>query len=387
MHKIITSIIVVALSLFGESIKVKKVLDVTDTESYNLWIVAQQGNLQHLKPILIDLAPRNISDDTMNAAYKIQYYSSTGILRKEEIIEDMNVYFYEPKTMDRIIISHSQYKHGSDYYEVKNSQGEVLFTPEVFVHYVGMGMYVESHVFEGVIPEDIDTKIMDDNGNQIGVIDDLASIDPSRFEVAFDESYAVFRGLVKHALPVICLNQNGSVRWRKDFEPPATKLFISDDGARIGIHHGNLISVLNEDGDLISSFNPFGSERALKCVLSPEGEFLAVSNISPNTKLVFFSVKTGEIVWKGEKILSMGNQVIKSLHIDINKRLIVLCKSGYMYIFDNNGEIKYEKNLKLNAKIWFSDLDGQYLILTIGRASIFDIYRQVQRRIIYKIID
>uniref|UniRef100_A0A7V3RGY1 WD40 repeat domain-containing protein n=1 Tax=candidate division WOR-3 bacterium TaxID=2052148 RepID=A0A7V3RGY1_UNCW3 len=413
MRKMII-VITFAVCFIWAEVKVEKVLETTSTEEYNQWIVKNKKCLPGLRPILVDVEPQSIRgiEDTVNAEHKIYYYSDSGRLLKREIIKYPHTYFYIPLTLDRIIVTKSYgYKSGTkEEYTVKNSQGETIFEPQSFVSYIGMGLYIESHISEGDIPDGIDARVFDHNYNEIGVIKDLAGVDLSQLRIAYDERYAVFRGMVGSRRPVICINKKGETVWRKEFEPSVSELFISADGTRIGIHHGNHITILNEDGSLISTFTPFGQIRAFKCGISPNGNYLIASNFSRPLKLSFYNVATGTMMWCDDSTLAKNRDVAKSIHIDVKQRIIVLSESNNLYIFDKNGKLEYKQNLNLGtemhrvpgerkngivwskvvevpARDWFAEVSGEYLIITLGRGGINDCYRTVRRRIVYRIVE
>ena len=393
----------------------EKVLETTSTEEYNQWVAKNKNHLPGLRPILVDVEPYSIKsiEDTVNVEHKIYYYSESGRLLKKEIIRHPHTYFYIPLTLDRITITKSGgYKSGiKDEYTVKNSRGEIIHTPENWFHYIGMGKYVESHVTEdGDFPPGANARIFDEKGHQVGVIPDVAGIDESEMCITFDERYAVFRCHAFRSSPVVCVNNKGEVVWRKDFGPLIRRVFISADGTRIGIHHRNLISILNENGNLINTFNPFGQQSVSKWNLSPSGDYLVGSDISKYPKIIFYDVSTGKILWCDDSTLAKHNDLVKYLHIDINNRVIALCESHNLYIFNKNGRLEYKMNLNLGkewhsipaekrsgivyskkvaitARAWFSELSGQYLIITLRRGSVNGIYSPVKRRIVYKIVE
>jgi hypothetical protein len=389
MRKMILAILTFALCLSWAEVKVEKVLETTNTEKYNQWVVKNRTDVPCVRPILVDLEAYNIKsmEDTVNIEHKIYYYSESGKLIKEEIIRESDVYFYIPKTMDRIFIVKSRYKGGVDYRKVKNAKGETVLTLKVPMAYIGMDIYIESDIGED-IPREADAKIFDENGDEIGVIKHLAGVDGSQLCIACDERYAVFRGVIANGRPIICIDATGRIRWRKDFELSADRIFISADGTRIGVQYSNYVSIFNEDGNLINEFKLFEQGRAFKFALSENGDFLAVTNYSKKSKLAIYDVATGEPLWLNDSILTKNHDIVKSVHIDKNERVIVLCSSCNLYIFDKDGKLEYKKRLEVGAEFkGFSELHGQFLIITLGRASINDVYRRIQRRIIYEIVD
>ncbi|MGQ9535599.1 MAG: hypothetical protein ACUVTF_10295 [bacterium] len=411
MHRLILALATFIFCSLWVEVKVEKVLKTTNTEEYNQWVAKNKEKLPCLRPILVDVEPYDIKDikDTVNVEHKIYYYSESGKLLKKEVIRESDVYFAIPKTTDRIYILKSRYKEGVEYRKIKNAKGETIPAPQISTaEYIGMGLYVESDICE-TIPQEGDVKILDENGNEIGVIKHLAGIDGSQLYIACDERYAVFRGIIANETPIICINKTGAIVWRKDFEPSPDYLYISANGTRIGVHHRNFITVLNEDGSLVNTFTPFGQERVFKCGLSPNGNFLVFSNISKYPKIIFYDLSKGKALWCDDSTLVKNKDLVKYLHIDINNRVIALCESHNLYIFSKNGKLEYKKNLDLGkefrsvpaerkngivyskkvevlAQNWFTELSGQYLIITQGRGSVTDVYRKVQRRIVYKIV-
>jgi hypothetical protein len=410
MRRIILVLICQVLCLMWADVKIEKVFQSSNTVEYNQWVAKHQKDLPCLKPILVDIDAYDIKDasDTLNVEHKIYYYSKIGMEIEKEIIRERDVYFYIPKTMDRIFITKSRYKEGVESRMIKNSRGETVLIPQNYIAYIGMGIYIESDIAES-IPREAEVKIYNETGAEIGAINHLAGVDASQLSLACDERYAVFRGIIANESPVVCINNTGRVVWRKEFDPPATQIFTSLNGTRIGVHHWNLVSILDEEGNVIITINPFGEEPVIKCSLAPSGNFLVISNISKYPKIIFYSALTGEVLWSEDSLLQKNNDVVKYLHIDNDSRTIVLCESHNLYIFNRNGKLECKMNLDLGkewhsvlaerkegiiysrkveaiARNWYTELHGQYLIVTQGRGSINDIYRKVRQRIVYQIL-
>ena len=397
------------LALAG--VRVEKVLETASTEKYNQWVAKNRAVLPGLRPILVDFEA--VQDTkTLMREYKIYYYSGSGKLLKKENIKGELISLGIPKTLDRIFIYKSHgYKEGSPTeYCIKNAKGNIILTPQTSMTYIGMGMYVESHISEdGFIPPRVDARIFDNTGNEIGIIKDLAAISQYQLCIANDERYAVSRGFVAKGRPIICIDATGKVRWRRDFEPSADYLYISADGDRIAVHHGTRVTILNEDGSLVNTITPF-DKRAMECGLSPDGNLLVVSKTQPKPwKISLYDVATGKLIWCDDSTLTNNNDVAKSVHIDAKHRIIVFSRSNNLYILSKDGKLEHKQNLDLGtemhsvrvgakgwkiltkkvevpAKTWFAEVHGEYLIITLGRASINDCYRTVRKRIVYRII-
>jgi len=382
-------------------IKVKKILESKSVKEYNQWVTKNIAKYPGLKAVLVDYT--GYYKKSPLKRYEINYYTERGDRLSSEVIEDSQTEIYVPVTNDRVLI----YKPGSEFITlqttVKNSKGETILTVPYGISYIGMGIYIESKgPYAGPEPE---LKILNKNGQIIGTLKQVNYVDRSCLCIANDKRYTVFAGgRGDEGKPVILITREGKELWRQTYRSAPVSLIISEDGSKIGIHHGKFVSVYLEDGSLLREYNPFDKVYGLSNAFSENGNRYAsgyASNIN------YYDNTTGDLLWKNDTTLAENNDEVRFLGVmDDGEIVIVLCWSHNLYVFDKEGHLRKETNLELGkewfeippdpkhgrpfaekiegvTRSWFAEFVGDYVIITKGRIGTRD---EPLTRIIHKIV-
>lgn len=357
MCKTIILMCALMLSLSWTQVTVKKVLETSDVMEYNSWVLMNKQDHPALKPVLV--RSLHEQEELGVIKYTIEYYGKTGDQLTRAITEDSLYTAIVPITNDRVILL--KWKPDTkdkmlDEVTVRNPCNEVLFTMSSFsksissVAYIGSGLYVEQlSPFGGRFSSQVELRIFNDGGNQIGKLRGVGFIDYVREIVApGDERYVAFIGFTGRGnTPLIVLNKKGNEVWRQDFTGRyLPHLYCSRAGEAICVNHEKHVYVYAENGILKRKYNPFDNDdKVVLGGISDDGRWLAVAL---NSSLKIYDNETGSIVWLDTTTLAATSDTVRFLSVIANGKFVaVLCKSHNMYVFGKDGEQEALINLNI----------------------------------------
>ncbi|MFA4876194.1 MAG: PQQ-binding-like beta-propeller repeat protein [Methanoregula sp.] len=178
---------------------------------------------------------------------------------------------------------------------------------------------------------------------------------------------------------ILCLNENGSVRWKTTVDVPVTTLTTSEDGSTIiatgdsnydsGVRYGETspsfdLFILNNNGVILGKYLT-KEENIAKT--SNNGSVIAVLS-RPSGNLIFFN-RTGA------KLNEQTFPVPPAAHAMTpdGSRVIIETDRGEVYCLDTNGLFIWNKSIKPGSQGLAVSGNGQNF--AIGNGSTFEIYR------------
>ncbi|MGQ9702028.1 MAG: WD40 repeat domain-containing protein [bacterium] len=394
-------------------VKVEKVLETTSIKEYNQWVKKNKARYPGLEPILVRTSHELRGTQHW---YTVSYYNQDGERIKEEVLEDSLLSPYVPFTNDRLILLRKLQGDANEV-TVKNAKGQILFKRnDIKTHlvYTGIGVYIEGLSVFSPVGESTVLRTFNGEGQEIGALRGLGSINVTSICTPRDKHYCVFEALnALRSTSVIVLGQTGKELWRHEIDRGVLSLFISETGSHIGVLHSNKgkIMVFNENGNLVREYTPFGENWYwILSAFSDDGKWLATGFRSG---VKFYNNKTGELIWEDTTTLKDKADTVKYVHIMENgKFILVLCNSHNMYIFDGTGKLLSVHNLGLGKRLtsrrirdelkpkwfpytvkkekvltqnWFSDVIGEYLIINEFTNGVSGAKTQGDTKIIYRI--
>jgi len=393
-------------------IKVEKVLETTSIQEYNRWLKTNKESPK-INPVHIRVTRSQTATPILHE-YRIEYYNEEGRKVKEENIVDSMAYVYVSPSCDRVVISKgNRPMYSSEFHNtVKDERGITLFTllgssPLIPTD---IGIYIEDINSEDIVTSDAVVRTFNEKGKEINHLKGIGKFNLLNLVAPEDRRYTVLQGGITGGTAIIALDRQGKELWRKEIKKGSRlETFISKNGSMVGVNVGEAVYLYSENGSVVQTYTPLFSNDMIGDVnsaFSSDGSKL-LTGLGPEIK--FYDNKIGQLIWKTNLIEKGESTNVKYVHITGDgEKLVVIYRSHNVYIFDRDGNLITNFNLNLGKQLisktirkdgkiigkrkeeilnqnWYSEVIGDYLIITKGTIAKFLLGIEGREKIIYQI--